>query len=48
VNSLYGIGLCFENGQGVPKNVTEAVKWYRKAAEKGFELAKLKLAALDN
>ena len=25
----------YQNGRGVPQNDTEAVAWYRKAAEKG-------------
>jgi hypothetical protein len=27
------LGGCYEKGQGVAKDETEAVKWYRKAAE---------------
>ena len=29
------LGTMYENGQGVAKDETEAVKWYRKAAEQG-------------
>ncbi len=29
----YNLGICYANGEGVPKDVVEAVKWYRKAAE---------------
>jgi TPR repeat protein len=29
------LGACYHRGLGVPKNFTEAVKWYRKAAEQG-------------
>ena len=29
------LGICYENGVGVPQNYTEAVKWYRKSAEQG-------------
>ena len=28
----YCLGICYHNGEGVPKNYTEAVSWYRKAA----------------
>ncbi len=39
------VGKCLETGDGVSKDQTEAVKWYRMAAEQGlaeaiFELAK--------
>lgn len=29
------LGVCYENGEGVPQDYAEAVKWYRKAAEQG-------------
>jgi hypothetical protein len=31
----YKRGMAYANGQGVTQNDTEAVKWYRKAAEQG-------------
>ena len=31
----YYKGLCYENGRGVNQDYTEAVRWYRKAAEQG-------------
>ena len=34
------LGTCYENGKGVETNEVEAVKWYRKAAEHGNDLAK--------
>lgn len=37
------IGDMYAEGQGVPKDEAEAVKWYRKAAEKGFAKAQQKL-----
>ena len=37
------MGVCYERGQGVEKNYTEAVKWYRKAAEQGHAEAQYKL-----
>ena len=45
LNALWRIGRCYETGDGVAKDVAEAVKWYRMAAEQGlaggsFELAK--------
>ena len=29
------LGLCYENGEGVNEDLTEAVKWYRLAADQG-------------
>ena len=29
------LGWCYANGEGVPQDFQEAVKWYRKAAEQG-------------
>ena len=37
------LGLCYANGQGVPKDMVEAVKWYRKAAEQHCALAQCRL-----
>ena len=34
------LGRYYETGTGVPKDETEAVKWYRLAAERGEEDAK--------
>ena len=34
-NAQYQLGTMYDNGQGVPKDVKEAVKWYRLAAEQG-------------
>jgi hypothetical protein len=31
----YNLGLMYAKGGGVPKDFTEAVKWYRKAADQG-------------
>ncbi len=31
----YALGFMYANGEGVPKNDAEAVKWFRKAAEQG-------------
>jgi len=35
----YGLGLMYDNGEGVPQDDTEAVKWYRAAAEQGHPAA---------
>ena len=31
----YNLGVCYQKGLGVSKDMHEAVKWYRKAAEQG-------------
>ena len=31
----YNLGVCYANGEGVKRNQTEAVKWFRLAAEQG-------------
>ena len=39
----YNLGVMYANGQGVPKDEVEAVKWYRKASEQGDDLAQFNL-----
>ena len=41
------LGMCYSNGEGVEKDGAEAVKWYRKAAKKGYACAKTALKLLD-
>ena len=31
----YNLGICYLNGSGTDKNLTEAVKWFTKSAEHG-------------
>jgi TPR repeat protein len=38
-NSEYQLGLCYYSGEGVAKDFSEAVKWFRKSAEQGFAQA---------
>lgn len=38
-NAQHALGVMYDNGKGVEKNLTEAMKWYRKAAEQGNENA---------
>ena len=33
------LGVCFQNGQGVPQDYHEAVKWFRKSAEQNDPVA---------
>tara|TARA_Y100001936_G_scaffold150946_1_gene147199 strand:- start:3023 stop:3976 length:954 start_codon:yes stop_codon:yes gene_type:complete len=44
----FGLGVRFENGQGVPQDYNEAIRWYRLAAEQGHAKAKEKLDLLLN
>ena len=44
----FGLGVRFENGQGVPQDYNEAIRWYRLAAEEGHAKAKGKLDLLLN
>ena len=40
------IGDMYRFGEGVPVNATEAVKWYRRAAEQGTALAQYNLGLM--
>ncbi len=42
----YRLGMLFENGQGVVKNLQDAKKWYREAAVQGHLGARHRLEAL--
>jgi TPR repeat protein len=35
----YGLGVCYANGDGVPKNYMEAYKWMNLGLAQNFELA---------
>ncbi len=39
VRAQYNIGIMFENGRGVTKNIKKAFLWYEKAANQGHEYA---------
>ena len=39
VRAQYLLGGRYAKGEGVAKDMAEAAKWYRKAAEQGFEPA---------
>ncbi|MDP6128458.1 MAG: SEL1-like repeat protein, partial [Planctomycetota bacterium] len=43
----YSLGGMYEYGRGVEKDEKEAVKWFRKAAEQGYEPAKLALKQIE-
>ena len=46
VEAQYNLGVCYEFGKGVEKDLSEAVKWYRKAAEQGDAMAQYNLGIL--
>lgn len=39
----YKLGLMYENGRGVPKDLAEAEKWYARAADQGYSSAQYNL-----
>ena len=39
----FSLGFRYDNGNGVPKDDTEALKWYRLAADQGFASAQFNL-----
>ena len=42
----YSLGWMYDNGEGVPEDDREAVKWYRLAAEQGFADAQFNLGEM--
>ena len=34
-NAQFNLGVMYDAGEGVPQNYTEAVRWFRMAAEQG-------------
>ncbi|MBV5339892.1 MAG: sel1 repeat family protein [Deltaproteobacteria bacterium] len=46
VGAQFELGCMYANGQGVPQNDAEAVKWFRLAAEQGHAEAQFELACL--
>ena len=42
----FNLGLMYADGDGVPKDAVEAVKWYRKAAEQGNAKAQTNLGLM--
>jgi len=42
----YFLGRMYADGRGVEKNLEEAAKWFRKAAEKGVQDAQFRLGGL--
>jgi len=46
LESQYQLGLRYENGRGVPKNIKDSLYWYRTAAKRGHVNAKFRLGVL--
>jgi TPR repeat protein len=44
--STYNLGVCYENGVGVPRNFTAAVNCYQRAAQTGYGLAMFHLGLM--
>ena len=45
----FSLGVMYYDGQGVPQDYKEAVKWYRKVAEQGYAEAQYNLGVMyDN
>ena len=42
----YNLGLCYEEGEGVNKDLNKAIMWYSKAAQQGYKDAKKALLRL--
>ena len=42
----FGISLCYENGRGVERDLTQAAIWCRKAAEQNLDEAQFNLGNL--
>ena len=47
-NSQYDLGYMYSNGEGVPRDDVEAVKWYRLAADQGDAQAQFNLSRRYN
>jgi TPR repeat protein len=48
VVAQFNVGVSYANGFGVPKNELEALKWFRKAAERGYAIAQNRLGNISN
>jgi TPR repeat protein len=45
----FNLGVMYDNGEGVPENDAEAVRWFRKAADQGHTKAQFNLGTMyDN
>jgi len=44
----FNLGVCYYNGEGVPQNYSEAMKWYRLAMETGVPGAQYETGEADS
>ena len=44
--SQYVLGLFYYNGDGIPRDYEEAAKWFRRAADQGYDMPQFMLAKL--
>ena len=42
----YNLGVMYHNGEGVPQDYTETMKWYRRAGEQGIAVAHYNLGVM--
>jgi len=40
------LGVCYANGEGVPKDIKKAARWYKEAADYGNDDARAALERL--
>ena len=46
IAAQFNMGVMYADGEGVPENDSEAVKWYRKAADQGYARAQFNLGIM--
>ena len=46
VDAQYNLGIMYDNGEGVPQDYKEAVKWFKLAAEQGHDGVQSNLGAM--
>ena len=46
--AMNAVGLCYDSGRGVPKDMAKAIEWYTKAAEKGYSSAMINLGGIHD
>ncbi|PKK69313.1 hypothetical protein RhiirC2_781142, partial [Rhizophagus irregularis] len=39
----YNLGLMYEYGKGIEKDINQAIYWYEKSAKQGYQLAQNRL-----
>ena len=46
--AMNAVGLCYDSGRGVTKDMEKAIEWYTKAAEKGYSSAMINLGGIHD